>query len=147
MNPFLLSPRDRLSDWKQFRSSLASMSEPDQLAAVARYWAQAPEMSYACDPEAPETWPTPWEMISDGGWCRHSRAIGMEFTLRLAGWHADRLRLALINDKDRSDVFFVLVVDEAYYLNYDHGEVVPVPETMRICISTTRFTGKHYTTD
>jgi hypothetical protein len=93
MNPFLLDPHERLRDWKAFRTGLSMLSEPDQLRAVAGYWALAPMKSLAYDVERPLDLPTPWEMIDLGDWCRNSVAYGMEFTLRLAGWDASRLKL------------------------------------------------------
>jgi hypothetical protein len=111
MNPFLVSPRERLSLWKALRSSLATMPEEEQLDAVAKFWAQAPLHKFAYDVEKPETWPSPWEMINDGEWCARSVGIGIEFTLRLGGWNPERIRLHLIRDLDRSDMMSVVEID------------------------------------
>jgi hypothetical protein len=84
MNPFLLPPKKRLADWKDFRQSLSEHSEAEQLRLVAQYWAQAPMCAgLAHNIDEPESIPGPWEMVSEGQWCEHSVAIGMEFTLRL----------------------------------------------------------------
>jgi hypothetical protein len=144
MNPFLTSPRERLSLWKTLRSSLASMPEEEQLAVVAKYWAQAPLHKFAYDAEKPNTWPSPWEMISEGEWCARSVAIGIEFTLRLGGWNPDRISLHLIRDLDRSDMLFVVEIDGKYYLNYDHGLVSTVPNTKRDFVCSWKFNGKSY---
>jgi hypothetical protein len=144
MNPFLTSPRERLALWKTLRLSLASMSEAEQLAAVAKFWAQAPLHKFAYDVERPETWPSPWEMINDGEWCARSVGIGMEFTLRLGGWNPERLTLHLIRDLDRSDMMFVVEIDDKYYLNYDHGLVSSVPNTRRDFICSWKYSGKSY---
>src|SRR5438270_4117448 len=144
MNPFLASPRERLTLWKALRSSLANMPEAEQLAAVAKFWAQAPLHKFAYDVEKPETWPSPWEMISEGDWCSRSVGIGIEFTLRLGGWKPERLTLHLIRDLDRSDMMFVVEIDDNYYLNYDHGLVSPVPNTTRDFICSWKYCGKSY---
>lgn len=144
MNPFLLGPRERLADWKQFRSSLAALSEDEQLKKVVTYWSQAPVANFAYDPERPDTWMTPWEMISEGDWCRASVAIGMEFTLRLAGWSQDRLRLVQIKDYDASDLLFVVEVDGTHYLNYEYGSVVEIPQTRRDQICAWRYDGRRF---
>ena len=115
MNPFLLAASERLADWRQFRASLVSMSDPERLTAVAAYWAQAP-ISIIADTEH---WPPIWQMIADNVWSRNSVAIGMEATLRLAGTVSERMTLRRIRDAD--DVLMVLVVDQTWVLNYDSG--------------------------
>lgn len=144
MNPFILAPQERLKDWKEFRVSLSSMEESDQLRAVAKYWAQAPVLKMAYDIEQPQEWPTPWEMISAGDWDRNSIAIGMEFTLRLAGWDADRLQLWMIRDEDISEVILILVVDQTLVLNYDYSEVTSYPNTQHYVVGKWHFCGKTY---
>lgn len=144
MNPFVLSPRDRLAHWKEFRKGLPAMPENEQLARTAEYWALAPLSRFAHDTEHPETWPSPWEMISDGYWCQRSIAIGMEFTLRLSGWDPARLLLADLRDYDVSEQFFVLIIDGIGVMNYTYAEVVGLPETKHDLIGRWRFSGKFY---
>ena len=144
MNPFLMSPRLLLDDWKKLRNSLSGMPEMDQLNAVATYWGQAPVMTMAYDPEALDTYPTPWEMMGENDWCANSVAVGMEFTLRLAGWSKDRLRVRMIRDYDISVQRLVVEIDGKYLLNYDHGIAVSIPETRFDFLSTWQFSGKHY---
>lgn len=98
----------------------------------------------AYDPEELNTYPTPWEMMSANDWCRNSIAVGMEFTLRLGGWAANRLQIQMIRDYDISDQKLVVIVDGKYFLNYEHGSVTPIPETNRDVLATWAFTGKHY---
>lgn len=145
MNPFVLPPQERLDHWKQFRKELASFSEQEQLEKVAAYWSLAPLSNIAYDVERPDTWPTPWEMVSEGDWCRNSVAIGMEFTLRLAGWSSDRLTLAVVRDYDLSDQIMVVFIDDSKVLNYTYSEVVDYPETKHDVIGRWRFCGKLYT--
>jgi hypothetical protein len=144
MNPFILSPRDRLVHWKEFRKGLSAMPEEEQLVRTAEYWALAPLASFTHDTEHPESWPSPWEMISDGEWCRNSVAIGMEFTLRLSGWDPARLLLADLRDYDISDQYFVLIIDGRKVMNYTYAEVVDFPSTKHDVIGRWRFSGKFY---
>lgn len=145
MNPFLLSPQQLLNDWKTFRTSLAAMPEMDQLNAVATYWAKAPIKTMAYDPEALDTYPTPWEMIGENDWCRNSVAIGMEFTLRLSGWATDRLRIKMMRDYDISDQKLVVEIDGKHLLNYDYGTVSEIPSTRFDILQTWAFKGRNYT--
>jgi len=144
INPFLLTPKNRLENWKSLRGLLPTLSEQEQLKKVACYWAQAPLSKFAYDPERPDTWPTPWEMIYEGDWCKMSVAIGMEFTLRLSGWAPDRLNLVLIKDYDRSDLFFILKIDDKFVLNYDYEKVSEYPDTNHEVITTIGFDNKKY---
>lgn len=144
MNPFLLSPKGRLDDWKNFRKSLANLPENEQLKQVALYWAQAPMVKIAYDLDQPENIPSAWEMVSAGSWCENSVAIGMEFTLRLAGIAADRLQLALIRDYDISEMKVILIVDGTFALNYEYGEVTTIPSTNHDVLGWWQFTGKTY---
>lgn len=144
MNPFLLDATSRLHDWKEFRNSLSEMSEDDQLTAVAKYWAQAPLLKLAYDIEQAHTLPSPWEMISEGNWCRNSVAVGMDFTLRLAGWSKDRLRLSLIRDWDLSEIILVVIIDGTKVLNYNHAVVSGIPETKHDVVGQWHFSGKLY---
>lgn len=144
MNPFLLRTEDRLSHWKEFRKSLPSMNEIQQLTAVAEYWSKAPLVSIAYDISNALSWTTPWEMISINRWCRNSIAIGMENTLRLSGFSADRMSLRLIIDRDIQDVLLILVIDETWVLNYDWGRVIPYPKTNHAVMKSWNFKDKTY---
>lgn len=124
-NPFLLAAEPRLRDWKAHRDRLAGCAEADQLDQVAAYWAQAPLLSLAYDPAAPAAWPGIWDMIRLGEWCRSSVAIGMEASLRLAGWPPARLTLQHIVVPDLAGMLLVLNIDNVWVLNYDWGRVVP----------------------
>lgn len=144
MNPFILSSQDRLAHWKQFRKDLSLLSEEEQINAVATYWSLAPLSKLAHDMEQPNNCPSPWEMVTDGDWCRNSVAMGMEFTLRLAGWSAERLELRMIRDWDISEVIVVLNIDDSKVLNYTYGTVVDYPATRHDILGRWRFCGKLY---
>ena len=118
--------------------------EIEQLQSVAQYWGQAPLSTMAYDPEMLETYPTPWEMISENDWCRNSVAIGMEFTLRLAGWDSSRLKIRMIRDYDISDQKLIVEIDEQKWLNYDYNCVAAIPSTRFEYLETWGFNGKIY---
>jgi len=144
MNSFLLSPQQRLVYWKEFRTNLSKMPEIDQLSAVAEYWKLVPLKKMAYDPEALDLLPSPWEMISSDDWCKNSVAVGMEFTLRLSGWNANRMTIKMMRDYDISDQKLVLEIDENHLINYDYGIVTKMPATRFDIISSWRFIGRNY---
>lgn len=120
------------------------MDEMTQLQAVADYWAKAPLLTIAYDPSDAVTWPTPWEMLHANNWCRSSVAIGMDSTLRLAGFPADRMTLKLIIDRDIEQMLLCLMIDHTWLLNYDWGIVKPYPKTDHATIKAWRFKDKAY---
>ena len=144
MNPFLMSSKQLLAEWKTLRTGLQGKDERQQLQEVVDFWAQAPLATMAYDPEALDTYDTPWEMRNANDWCQNSVAVGMEFTLRLAGWAADRMNIRMMRDYDISEQRLILEVDGKYWLNYEYRQVSPVPSTNHDILETWKFTGKHY---
>ncbi len=146
VNPFisLNSGDDRLASWKELRRSLADLDEADALARVAEYWGCAPVSNFSYNPEMPEDWPSAWEMVSRGEWCRNMLAVAIEFTLRLAGWDASRLKLIYLRDYDISEELLILKIDDKYALNYSVGQVVDYPQTEQVITGIWQFDHKDY---
>ncbi len=145
MNPFFLSSSERLADWKELRENIASMPEQDAFRAVSEYWARAPMMKMAYDPEHPEEWPLIWEMISNGDWCPFSVAIGMESTLRLSGLiDPSRMEVLYIRDYEISDTKYILKIDNNTVLNYTVGEVEEYPTSSPQILARFKNDGKRY---
>ncbi len=144
VNPFLMSSAERLADWKDLRARIGTMADQDALTELTRYWAQAPLSVTSHDPENPSTWPTPWEMISRGEWSKPMVAVGMEFTLRLAGWSEDRLKLRYLRDYDISEEIMILIVDDKIVLNYTDGAAIEYPPTEQIILCRWQHHGKEY---
>lgn len=144
MNPFLLSPMDRLEHWKNFRKTIIKLPEINQMEAVGDYWSNAPLKNIAYDPDDPTSWPTIWEMIRNGEWCRNSIAIGMEATLRLIGFEPNRLMLGTIIDQDISAMLMIVRIDEDKVLNYDWRTLSAYPHTKHYWIRKYRWVIKRY---
>lgn len=142
MNPFLLSPNERVTAWKACRENLRGKSEADQLSDVVAFWSQAPLENNSYDLTDPNTWPSPWEMLHAGNWCRKSLAIGMEFTLRLGGWQPERMKLIMAHDQERSETVFVVEIDGEKLLNYDFQKVAILPVRHWYIIGEWKFSGK-----
>lgn len=122
---FLMSPRERLVEWRRFRLSLLNMSEYDQLVSIANLWGKCPRIQWVIDSDKTDQWPTPWQIINDGLYCNTTVAYMMEQSLILENniWDG-RLVLAFINDTILNDNLMVLIVDKKYVLNYSVNEVV-----------------------
>lgn len=144
MNHFLLSPKERLSSWKELRKNIVDLPEIVQLETVAEYWAKAPLLKMAYDPDDLPNWPSPWEMVHDGNWCCYSVAVGMEATLRLSGWDHNRLKVLYIRDYDISDQKCVLKIDDTLLLNYNINMIIEYPETKHDVLVAYKSNGKLY---
>ena len=123
----IMSPSDRLEDWKTFRKSLTDdLSESEILNRLAEYWTRAPITRFYLDFDHPETWPTPWELIHSGEFCSTGIAYLMFKTLELAPtekFKKSEMKLYWIKDLEIEDLCMVLVIENRYVLNYYHGEV------------------------
>lgn len=127
MNSFKLPPAQRLTAWSEFRDSLPSMSEADQLQAVAEFWQQCPFDRWVIDPQEPKEWLSVWEMLHEGQYCINCVALGIEATLRYSGWDPSRLELVMIREADAlGSEYFVVKIDNMIILNYSYGKCVPV---------------------
>ena len=124
MNPFLLSPSERLSAWRALRQTLLTMDEMDQLKAVATWIDQAPMITYVLDYDNPGAWPSPWELINRGDFDEVAKAYLMMHTLRLVGWNHERLTLHFVRNSSKSFQTMVLLVDDIWALNYQHSHVI-----------------------
>jgi hypothetical protein len=121
MNPFMLTPSERLDEWTTFRDGLPSLQESEQLAKVCRWWSLTPLNKRSLDPQDPKSWMTVWEMLHTGDMCLNAVAIAMESTLRLSGWDPKRIVLQLIYSEEENAEFFVVKIDDEYLLNYSYG--------------------------
>jgi len=135
MNPFMLSSSERLEAWGVFRDGLPEMNESEQLSKVAHFWSQCPYSNWTMDPENTKEWLSVWEILYEGEYCKNAIALGMEATLRFAGWNPERLKLAMNKNTEDGEEFFVLIIDDQHVLNYSHGEVEKVDD-IKECINT-----------
>lgn len=142
MNPFVLPINELTNTWKELRRTI---EDGGDIQEVVDFWSQAPLSKMSYDYEALDTWPTAWEMMANNDWCENSIAIGMEFTLRLAGVDADRLVLKFIRDYDISEQKMVLEIDGKHWLNYKYRTITDIPSTNYDVLSVWHFDGRKYT--
>jgi hypothetical protein len=131
-----MKPEHRLHDWKIFRESLTTLAKEEQLIETAEYWSVVPLVKYYLNFDKPDTWPTPWELLNEGQFCRSGVAFMMYKTLELCKggvWTPEQLKLVLINDLTNEETYLVLVVEDEYVLNYDHARVVRWSNIEKFC--------------
>jgi hypothetical protein len=73
---------EKILAWRELRKSLGDTTQIDStLESIANWWTYAPWVKKTIDPYKPETWPTPWDMISKGHFCRSAIALGQAYTI------------------------------------------------------------------
>jgi hypothetical protein len=124
---------DRLSDWAQFKLSLAK--ELDPLSKIAEYWKDTPLIAFnhAVDPYNHRSWPTPWEIISDNKYDDLTLAIMIGYTIKLIDQYKNnRVEIRTMVDSTRTRLYNLIYVDNEYVLNYESGVAVKaqdIPES------------------
>lgn len=124
-NPFTLKSEERRRQWREFRLETMDqdMTDIEHMQMVVDWWSPAPLSSRSIDPYDSTDWPTGWELVVNCDICEFSIALGMEQTLLLreGRWNAERVELALVNDKE--SIKLVVLVDNRWMLNYDYGKI------------------------
>lgn len=111
---------ERLRLWKNLRESISAQALPEQLDAIAKFFADMPYESRTIDYYSPASWPTPWEILFYGSFCKSSISLLMFHTLSLLH-NGAQIELSLINDGD--DLYLIPVIDYQFVLNYIPGTV------------------------
>lgn len=115
------------SDWRRTVLQLRGQGASRQLEAVNLL---ANRVSYVEDQVnygVEDYWATPDEFFARGGDCE-DYVIAKYAALRLLGWPAERLRMAVVHDSSRDIMHAVLIVQlngETYMLDNRHARPMP----------------------
>lgn len=137
MQPYLLSPAERVRHWREFRLSFSEIeTDMEQLVKTMKYWQRFPIMDHLLDVDFPKDWPTPWELIMDGNFCPTCLAYLMEQTLLMSDsrWVGDRLQLMYIHDRSNFVMLMILVIDNKYMINYTYDTIIDFDFIIENCI-------------
>lgn len=118
---------EKILAWRELRQDLFNKTLDQIIEQVNHWWTFSPWVKKTIDPYKPESWPTPWDMINRGEFCRSAISLGQAYTLWLCAPSAN-VELWLINNFSEKDVHLVVVIDEKTMLNYTLGQVFSVEE-------------------
>lgn len=118
---------EKILAWREFREQTKEKSLNEIIDMVSTWWTFTPWVRKTIDPYQPDTWPTPWDMLNRGEFCRSAIALGQAYTLWLC-FPASKIELWLINNFSEQDVHLVVVIDEKTVLNYTLGQVMRLEE-------------------
>lgn len=119
---------DRLTEWKKFRDSLETASNP--LEALSEFWSRAPFVSSYLNPNNPAEWPDPWHLILDNRLDNLAISLGMLYTLKLTNRFMNtscEIHKSM-SDDEKEDRFF-LVVDGRFLLTGYSKEVIDLKKS------------------
>ena len=123
---FKLSPKNRLSQWKSIRDKLNQTTLSAAVDKTQELWQSCPFTPFYLDPENPQKWPDPWQLITENYYCDLAKRLGMLYTLHLTV-HKDQLFPELrtyVDPVTRYQYHIAYLCHGKYVLNLIEGEVV-----------------------
>jgi hypothetical protein len=111
----------RLASWNFLREQCQYLPIESALEDINAWWFCAPWRPYYLHWDDQNSWPNPWQLLSDNIYCEVARGLGILYTITLL----DRADMApaqlVLTDTGRN---LVLVAKEKYILNWDAGNIV-----------------------
>ncbi len=118
---------DRIAAWKQFRDRLETSDSP--LEDVAELWGHAPFVGAYLDPNHPEQWPDPWQLVLDLRLDDLAIALGMLYTIKLTQrFIKTKCEIHMLLIPEKPQAHYVLIVDHKHVLNHACRTVCSVDE-------------------
>jgi len=121
MNWNTIPNNERLHLWKSLRSEIYDLSLNEQLSKISKFCATMPMGRRTVDYYSPTDWPTPWEILFYGEFCKSSISLLMFYTIVLLDNKEQNTELWLV--KDNHSDYLLPVIDNRYILNYEIGEI------------------------
>lgn len=112
---------NRLDAWNSLRATAKSQPVDQALSTINKWWFNAPWRAYHLHWDDQETWPDPWELLSDNLYCDVARGLGIVYTITLL----DRVDLADATLVLTKEAYNLVQVDKSkYILNWEPETVV-----------------------
>jgi hypothetical protein len=112
---------NRLTSWNQLREQAQLLPVEQALKLINSWWFDVPWKPYYLHWDDIETWPDPWQLLSDNHYCNLARALGILYTITLLD-RADLTSATLVLTEKGDNL--VLVAKEKYILNWDRDTIV-----------------------
>jgi len=119
----------RLDQWNRLRQRAQSFPPQTALEHINQWWFQAPWRPYYLHWDDQDTWPDPWQLLSDDVYCEVARGLGILYTISLL----DRADLAPADLVLTESGHNLVLVDQAkYILNWESNNVVNTSQELKI---------------
>ena len=115
-----VSNDERLRLWKNLRKDLEGKDLHKQISEISKFYASTPFGARSLDYYSPEEWPTPWEILFYGKFCKSSISLLIFYTISMVS-PTTKLEIRLIDDN--GEIYLLPVIDDQFVLNYELGQV------------------------
>jgi hypothetical protein len=113
---------DRLVQWSILREEAKNLSLESSLNKINHWWQQTPWSPYHLHWDDQETWPNPWELLSDNMFCDLARSLGIVYTTMMIDHpDIDKIELASCDETN-----LVLINQGKYILNWSPEELLNI---------------------
>jgi len=112
---------DRLESWSELRMRVQSLDLESALTAINDWWFGTPWQPYYLHWDDQETWPDPWQLLSDNVYCDLARGLGILYTISLLD-RADMVDAELVLTDGGDNL--VQVAKEKYILNWKNDSIL-----------------------
>ena len=132
-----------LKEWRDLREIIKNKTKIYKLKDVVNFWSKQGIVNYVLDYDKPETWPTVWELISEGFYDQTALSYLMAETLFLVD---ENPRLVLIKIIKTNEILLVVSIDD-YILNYSYNDIVhkqEINQFVKVIQEYKREKGKYY---
>ena len=119
----------RLESWNQLRNHCQNLPVTQALLDINRWWFRAPWQPYYLHWDDAQTWPDPWQLLSDNIYCDVARGLGILYTITLLD-RADLVPAELVLTENGYNL--VLVAKEKYILNWEPDTIVNTSQAVKI---------------
>lgn len=124
---------ERLVTWAKFRDELEDSDDP--FRRVQELYNSCPLVSIYTDPWDQSTWPDPWQLLDENQYCEFCIVLAQCYSLQLTErFSSSKFEIHIYVDQDKSDMQYLLIIDDEHVLGYDRYKVVSkksLPETLQ----------------
>lgn len=113
---------DRLLQWSILREEAKNLSLESSLKKINLWWQQTPWVPYHLHWDDQETWPNPWELLSDNLFCDLARSLGIVYTTMMIS-HPEINKIELACSEETN---LVLINQGKYILNWAPEELLNI---------------------
>ena len=102
---------ERMTLWREFRSSLEG--SPDPIQEAIDFYSHAPPCRLATDPFDRQTWPNPWELLEENNYCAFVKILAICYTLQLTDVLSKvNYEIHITHDQNKSSTYYLLYVGD-----------------------------------
>jgi hypothetical protein len=119
----------RLDAWANLREQNRNQDVETALNNINQWWFNSPWRAYHLHWDDRDTWPDPWQLLSDNLYCDIAKGLGILYTISLLD-HADLTDAELVLTSEGHNL--VLVNKRKYILNWDRDSIVNTNHKLEI---------------